>query len=198
MAKRGIVEALPPGLHAWRSILEAFRTDHLLSNMFRDWRDTAEYNGLIVGRETFQDPYADCRQVSHLLYDYWKREKYRLNAAGSSQQCPDARDWTVTLICARLFFVFTTTGDNGHLEQTHREQWSTVHWVCVSEQSESGPFFLTQVSPYAPGACLDPAVDPDTKYDPVTVIDQESKDLLCDNVDKGSWKSLSPSDCHRV
>ena len=84
MAKRGIVETLPFGLNAWRSILEAFRTDHLLSNMFRDWRDTAEYNGLIVGRETFQDPYADCRQVSHLLYDYWKREKYRLNAAGSS------------------------------------------------------------------------------------------------------------------
>ena len=97
-----------------------------------------------------------------------------------------------------FFFVFTTTGDNGHLEQAPREQWSTVHWVCVSEQSESGPFFLTQVSPYASSACLDPAVDPDTKYDPVTVIDQEGKDLLCDNVDKGSWKSLSPSDCHRV
>ena len=88
-----------------------------------------------------------------------------------------------------FFFVFTTTGDNGHLEQAHREQWSTVHWVCVSEQSESGPFFLTQVSPYASSACLDPAVDPDTKYDPVTVIDQESKDLLCDNADKGSWKT---------
>ena len=69
MAKRGIVETLLCGLNAWRSILEAFRTDHLLSNMFRDWRDTAEYNGLIVGREIFQDPYADCRQVSHLLYE---------------------------------------------------------------------------------------------------------------------------------
>ena len=60
MAKRDIVEALPPGLKDWRLMVEAFRTDHLLSMMFRDWRDIAESDGFIVGRETFKDPYADC------------------------------------------------------------------------------------------------------------------------------------------
>ena len=48
------------------------------------------------------------------------------------------------------------------------EQWSTLDWDCVSEQFASGPFFHTQVSPYVCSACLDPAVDPETKYDPVT------------------------------
>ena len=117
---------------------------------------------------------------------------------GISKQIPDPRDWTVTLICARLFFDFTTTGDHGHLEQEHRERWSTLHWVCVSEQSESGPFFLTQVSPFASSACLDPAVEPDTKYDPVTVIDQESKNLLCANADKDGRTDLNLRGRHLV
>ena len=186
MSKGSIVEALAPGLKDWRSILEAFRTDRLISMMFEDWRDIEDSHGLIVGRETFNDPCADCSLVSKQLFEFWKKEKSILNAAGISQQIPDLRDWTVTLICARLTFIFTTTKDNGHLEQTHREQWSAVHWVCVSEQSEPWPFFLTQVSPFASSACLDPAVELDTNYDPVTVIDQESKDLLCKNADKGS------------
>ena len=105
MAKRGIVEALPPGLKDWRSILEAFRTHDVVSEIFRDRRDIAEYKGFIVGRETFKDPYADCSLVSELLYDFWKKEKYRLNAAGTPQESPDVRDWTVTLICARLFSI---------------------------------------------------------------------------------------------
>ena len=103
MAKRGIVEALPPGLKDWRSILEAFRTDRWISMMFQDWRDIECSHGFIVGRETFKDPYADCSLVSKLLFDFWKKEKSRLHAAGISQQSPDPRDWTVTFICARLF-----------------------------------------------------------------------------------------------
>ena len=102
------------------------------------------------------------------------------------------------LTCGRLTFIFTTTEDNGRLEQTRRKRWSAVHWVCVSEPSDSGLFFLTQVSPFASGACLDPAVDPDTKYDPVTVIDQEIKDLLCENADERSWKYLNLRGRHRV
>ena len=169
MSKGGIVDALASGLKDRRSILEVFRTDRCISMMFQDWRDIACSHGFIVGCETFNDPYADCNLVSKQRFEFWKKEKGILNAAGISQQILDPRDWTVTLICTRLTFILTTIGDNGHLEQTHREQWSTVHWVCISEQSESGPFFLTQVSPCASSACLDPAVDPDNKYDPVTV-----------------------------
>ena len=36
MAKRGIVEALPPGLKDWRSILEAVRRHHWISTIVRD------------------------------------------------------------------------------------------------------------------------------------------------------------------
>ena len=198
MSKRILAEASTLGFKDWWSILEAFRTHRLISMMFEDWRDIEDSRGRIVGRETFNDPCADCSLVSKQLFEFWKKESSKVNAAGISQQIPSLRDWAVTLVCARLTFSFTTTRDNGHLEQTHHEQWSIFHWVCVSEQSESGPFFLIQVSPYASGACLDPAVDPDTKYDPVTVIDQESKDLLCDNADKGSWKILSPSELNRV
>ena len=198
MSKGGIVEALASDLKHWRSILEKFRTDRWISIGFLKARKIDCAQGFIVGRETFNDPYANCNLVSKKLFEFLENEKSILNGAAIAQQIPDARDWTVTVICARLTFNFTMPGDNRHSEQTHRKQWSTVHWVCVSEQSESGPFFLTQVSMCASGACLDPAVEPDTKYDPVTVIDQESKDLLCENADKGSCKSLSVRGRHLV
>ena len=73
MSKGGIVEALAPGLKDWISILEAFRTDRLISMMFRNWRDIECSHGFIVGRETFKDPYADCSLVSKLLFDFWKK-----------------------------------------------------------------------------------------------------------------------------
>ena len=95
--------------------------------MLQDMREIDYSKGFIVDSETFNDPYADCNLVSKQLFEFWKKEKSILNAAGISQQIPDPRDWTVTLICARLTFIFTTTGDNGHLEQAPREQWSTVH-----------------------------------------------------------------------
>ena len=111
-----MVEASAAGLKDWRSILEWFRSDYWISKAFQDMREKDCSKGFIVGRETFNDPYADCKLVSKELWEFWKKTRRLLNAARISEQIPDPRDWTVTVICARLTFIFTTTEDNGRLE----------------------------------------------------------------------------------
>ena len=59
MSKGGMVEAFAPDLKDWRSILEAFRRHDWISTIVQDTREIKWSEGLMVGRETFNDPYAN-------------------------------------------------------------------------------------------------------------------------------------------
>ena len=122
-------------LHDWRLILTAFRSDPKLSERFQLAKEIDRSKGLIVDRETYNDPYANAGIVARELVNFIKG-------------APDPRDWKVTLLQA--VFVFRCACGT---------VWTAEHWACVSEKHAPMMPLLTQVCSWISGACLDSTVE---------------------------------------